>query len=177
VFPYQLVFLLHLGCVVIGFGSSFVYPLLSARTRAMWSEDSKAAYAIDHAALQVSKVVTSPFIYAAAVFGLILAIMGSMDSATFYQGFKFSQGWISAAFVLFFAGLAVELGLHRPNLNAMDDLEEQLASGAVGAGADGGAPKQVAELEERRPRVAMYGGILHVLWLLLMIDMIWKPGR
>jgi hypothetical protein len=173
---YNFVFLLHLGCVVIGFGSSFVYPLLSTRTRRMWSEDSKAAYAIDHAALQVSKIVTSPFIYAAAAFGLILAILGSTEGTSFSRNFKFSQTWISAAFVLFFAGLAVELLLHRPNLNAMDALEEQLSSGAIGAGPDGGAPKQATELDERRPRAAMYGGILHVLWLLLMIDMIWKPG-
>ena len=58
----------------------------------------------------------------------------------------------------------------------MDELEEQLVVGSVKAGADGGPPKEVAELGERSSKAAMYGGVLHVIWLLLMIDMIWKPG-
>ena len=38
------------------------------------------------------------------------------------------------------------------------------------------APKEVVELEERAGKAGAFGGLLHVIWLLLMIDMIWKPG-
>jgi hypothetical protein len=174
---YNFVFLLHLSTIVIGFGSSFVYPVLAVQSRNLGDDALSQRHAINHAALQVSKIVTSPFIYAAGALGLLLAIMGSLEDTSYYQGFKFSQGWISAAFVLFIAGVAVGVGLHTPNLKAMDALEEKLVAGDVKPGKDGGPPKAVIELGERASKAAMFGGILHVLWLLLMIDMIWKPGR
>ena len=56
-------------------------------------------------------------------------------------------------------------------------LSEKLANATPGAqGEPGGKPKEVAEIEERGSRASMYGGILHLFFLLLMIDMIWKPG-
>jgi hypothetical protein len=145
--------------------------VLAVQSRNLGDDKLEVRHAINHAALQVSKIVTSPFIYAAGAFGLLLLLVDT-DS----HNFKFSQGWISAAFVLFFAGLAIALGLHNPNLKAMDELEEKLVTGSAKAGADGGPPAELAELGERSSKAAMFGGVLHVIWLLLMIDMIWKPG-
>lgn len=165
-FVYRLFFLLHLGAVVVGFGTSFVYPLLAAKARRL---EPRESYSINHVALQVSHIVTTPFIYAAGAFGLVLIVVS--------EGvFKFSQTWISIALGLFIVAALIAGFLHNPNLKAMDAIQEKLANGEIEPPKEGGAPKAVLELQERGSRAGMYGGILHLMWLLLMIDMIWKPG-
>ena len=54
-------------------------------------------------------------------------------------------------------------------------MAELNAGGPPPAGA-AGAPPQVAELEERGKRAAMYGGILNVIAVVLVLLMVWKPG-
>jgi hypothetical protein len=165
-FAYRLFFLLHVGFVVVGFGSSFVYPVLAAKARSL---DERASFAVSKLSFDTAKVVTTPCIYAAAVCGIILIPLSE-------SLFKFSQLWISLAFVLFIAAALIAGLLHMPNLKAMTAIQERLANGEIAPPAEGGAPKEVIELQERASRAGMYGGLLHVLWLLLMIDMIWKPG-
>jgi len=167
-FLYQLLFLLHLTAVIVGFGSSFVYPVLAARSRKL---PPKEAYAVNHTAFSVSRYLTTYPIYAAGFFGLTL-IFASENSQELFK-----QRWVSIAFFLFILAVLVELFLFYPNAKAMDALSEKLANATPGAqGEPGGKPKEVAEIEERGSRASMYGGILHLFFLLLMIDMIWKPG-
>ncbi|MBI2704653.1 MAG: hypothetical protein HYX32_05100 [Actinobacteria bacterium] len=168
-FLYKLVFLLHLASVVVGFGSSFVYPVLGAKARGLGPSSPKESYAIAHAGLETSKIITTPMIYAAGAFGIVLVFLSE-------GAFKFSQAWISIAFLLFIAAALIAALLHLPNLKAMDALQAKLAAGTVTPNPAGGPPAEVAELAERGSKAGAYGGLLHVLWLLLMIDMIWKPG-
>lgn len=67
--------------------------------------------------------------------------------------FTFSQAWTSIAMVLWFVMLGVLYGLMIP-------AEKQAAAGDVDAD----------------KKASMFGGILHLLLLLMVIDMIWKPG-
>ena len=164
-FLYQVVYLIHLGCIVVGFGSSFVYPLLAAKARDL---PPREAYAINHTALGISKYLTSYPIYAAGAAGVVLVILSD-------KAISFSDTWISIAFLVFILALLVALFLHTPNLKAMDALQARLLDGPqLPAGSE--APPEVAELAERGQKAAMYGGLLHLFWLVLMIDMIWKPG-
>lgn len=165
-FIYRTFFLLHLGTVVVGFGSSFVYPVLAVKARTL---EARESYTVNHLALQVSHLVTTPFIYAAGAFGVMLIVVSKGI-------WSFSEVWISIAFALFIGAALIAGFLHNPNLKAMDAIQEKLANGDIEPPKEGGAPKAVTELQERSTRAGMYGGILHVLWLLLMIDMIWKPG-
>jgi hypothetical protein len=163
-FGYQLLLLLHLLTVVVGFGSSFVWPALSARARKM---DPAQAYAMNSTALGLGKGLTTYPIYGAGLTGIVLVAVS--------EDWEFSQTWISIAFALFIIGVSVSAFLHTPNLRAMNALQEKLVSGG-GTPTQGGPPAEVAELQERGKRAGMYGGILHLTFLLLMIDMIWKPG-
>ena len=164
-FTYQVVYFIHLACIVVGFGSSFVYPFLAAKARGL---PPREAYAINHTALEISPYLTSYPIYGAGAAGVILIILSD-------QVFDFSQTWISVALLVYVLAVLVALFLHSPNLKAMDALQAKLVDAPAGApGTE--APPEVAELEERGQRAAMYGGILHLFWLILMIDMIWKPG-
>lgn len=163
---YKILFLLHLLAVIVGFGSSFVYPMLAAKTKDL---DPKERYAVNHTAFSVSKYLTSYPIYAAGVFGILL-IPASEES------WKFSQTWVSVAFLLYVLALLVATFLHMPNLKAMDELGGRLAAGKITPPKGEGPPKEVKEMEERASRAGMYGGMLHLLFLLLMLDMIFKPG-
>jgi uncharacterized membrane protein len=90
--------------------------------------------------------IHGPALVAAGVFGF--ALIGMSD-----KEWKFSQSWISIALVLWFVMLGVLFGLLAPaerKASQGDDAAEQ--------------------------RVAMFTGMLHVLLLLMLIDMIWKPG-
>ena len=74
----------------------------------------------------------------------------------------------------------ISQGFHIPNLKAMLGLQEELAAmgpppQSAGAAA-GGPPPQVLELQERGKRAGMYGGILHLLFALILLDMVFKPG-
>ncbi|MCU0269540.1 MAG: hypothetical protein MUF83_12980 [Acidimicrobiales bacterium] len=166
---YRIFFLLHLLAVVVGFGSTFVYPMLAAKARKLPPSEAGAAYNINKAAMEVSKSITTPAIWAAGAFGVILILLSE-------DAIEFSDPWISIAFLLFFAGVGISYGLHTPNLKAMGALQEKLVNGEVTPPAGGGPPAEVAELQARGKRAAMYGGLLHLLFLLLMIDMIWKPS-
>ncbi len=164
-FPYQVVYLIHLVCIIIGFGSSFVYPMLAVRSRKLAPRES---YAINHAVFEISPYLTSYPIYGAGAAGIVLIFLSD-------EVFSFSQTWISIALLVYVLAVLVALLLHGPNLKAMDELQAKLVEAP--AGEPGSAPPpEVDELTERGQKAAMYGGLLHLFWLILMIDMIWKPG-
>jgi hypothetical protein len=168
-FPYKVVYLLHLLAVIVGFGSSFVYPLAAAQARKRGPDAPKESFAVTHTMLDVSKMITTPLIYAAGAFGLILIFLSG-------ESIKFSQVWISIAFTLFIIAALFAAFVHTPNLKAMDSLQARIAEGNV-TPQPGGPPQEVVELQERGKKAGMFGGILHLLFLLLLIDMIWQPGR
>ncbi|MCU1351445.1 MAG: hypothetical protein JWM05_654 [Acidimicrobiales bacterium] len=90
--------------------------------------------------------IHGPALVAAGIFGF--ATLGMSNKL-----FKFSQTWVSIAMVLWFIAIGIMFGLMAP-------AEKKLANGDVAAEA----------------RLSMFGGMLHLLLALLLIDMIWKPG-
>lgn len=162
-FGYRFLLLLHLVLVIVGFGSSFVYPALASRARKLAPAEG---YAINHAALGLSKGLTTYPIWAGGATGIILVGVS--------EQWEFSQAWVSIAFVLFFAAALFAWFVHTPNLNKMDALQAELVAGGASPG-QGGPPPQVVELQARGKRAGMYGGLLHLAFVLLVIDMIWKP--
>ncbi len=162
----QILLFLHLLAVVIGFGSTFVWAMLAKQA----SDFDPAAAALFTKKLHnASKVLSTPFIYAAGATGLLLVVLGGNN------GITFKQTWVSAGFALFAAGVLVSVFLQQPNQNAIVELQDRLAGGTHGA-TESGPPREVAELKERGEKAAMFGGMLHLIFLLLMIDMLWKPG-
>ena len=90
--------------------------------------------------------VHGPALVLAGFFGF--GLIGMSDKV-----WEFSQSWISVAMLLWFIMLGVLFGLMLP-------AEKKAAAG------DAAADKIVS----------MAGGILHLLLLLMLVDMIWKPG-
>jgi uncharacterized membrane protein len=163
-FGYDLLYTLHILAIVIGFGTTFAYPVYARRARQLPPNEG---YAITHTSIEVGKILTTYVIWAAGLFGIIL--VGVSDA------WEFSQTWVSIAFVLFFFGVLFSWFVHSPNLKKMDELQARLVAGDAKPNPGGGPPPEVAELQARGKRAGMTGGILHLVFLLLVIDMIWKP--
>jgi uncharacterized membrane protein len=90
--------------------------------------------------------IHGPALVAAGVFGFALIGLSNKQ-------WKFSQQWISIAMVLWFVMIGVVFLLLVP------------AERKAGQGS-----------EAAEPRISMYAGMVHILFLLMVIDMIWKPG-
>ncbi len=93
-----------------------------------------------------SMMVHGPALVLAGFFGIVLVLLSD-------EAWEFSQMWVSLAFLVWFALLGVVFG-------AIVPAERKVAQGD----------------EAAEKRVAMFGGISHVLLLVMLILMIWKPG-
>jgi hypothetical protein len=83
---------------------------------------------------------------------------------------------VSLAFLLYFGVVGVLVFLYNPNARAIDELGTKLADGSVTVSKAGGPPAEVAEIAERSKKAAAFSGIVQLLWILLLLDMVWKPG-
>ena len=90
--------------------------------------------------------INGPALVLAGLFGILMVVLSD-------EIWEFSQTWVSMAFLLWFLMIAVVFGLMPWN-------ERKNAEGD--------------EAADRRS--AAFNGVLHLLLLLMVIDMIWKPG-
>lgn len=169
-FLYNVFLLGHLTAAIVGFGSSFVWPVLAAKARAM---EPDKGYALTNTGLSLGKPLTTIPIMATGGFGVLLVLVDGMGDGISVWGF--GQLWISLAFLLFIGSSALAMFLHEPNLKAMDALQAKLVAGDV-TPSPGGPPAEVLELQDRGKQAGMYGGLLHLMFLAMMILMVWKPG-
>lgn len=164
-FGYRALLLLHIACMIVGFGSSFVYPILGGEAKQRRGIEAKA---LSEASLHAAHVVTTPVIYAGGLFGLLAALLGPWD---------LGDAWLSLAILLYLAAVLFARFVHVPNLEKMNALTAELAAmGPPPAGATGGPPPQAVEMERRGGAAARNGGVLHVTFLVILVLMIWKPG-
>jgi uncharacterized membrane protein len=163
---YKIVLLLHILCAIIGFGTVFLNGLYGREAK---MRPGPGGAAITAANYNVSKIAEY-FIY--AVFILGFALVGMSDKA-----WKFDQTWIWLAIVLYIVGIAVSHGILFPAAKKMRDLSEELASaGPPPADAPPGPPPQVAVMEELGKRLGAASTFLHLLLVVILYLMIWKPG-
>lgn len=140
---YKLFLVLHILSVVLAFGPLLVLPILARR------RDAQAA----RSAMAVSTRFAAPGLVGVVVFGF--ALVGLSD-----QTWKFSQSWVSIAFLLAILALGVVLLLLVPT-------QRQIAKAAESGD----------DTEALARRAAAFTGAVHLVLLLGVIDMVWKPGR
>ena len=163
---YNLVLVLHLVAVVVGFGTVFLNGAYGAEAK---RRGGAGGLAIGEANFAVSKMAQYA-IYAAGVFGVLLVILS--DGA-----WEFSQLWISLSFLVFFVAMGLAQGLLMPAARRMNVLAGELAGAAPGGGGGGGGrPPQVAEKEALEKRLAVVGTILNLMVVALIALMVFKPG-
>ncbi len=153
-FGYRLFFLLHILAVVAAFAPAFVWPVLNrhARLTAETPVEGKTGPVGSEALTGVmNPLVHGSAIVLAGLFGF--ALIGMSDKAPSPDHFAFSQTWISMGLVLWFIMIAIFFV-------GLVPAQRALREGKVAA----------------EQRLAMFYGSLHLLLLLQLIDMIWKPG-
>lgn len=136
---YNIVLLLHILTVVIGFAPAWFIPMMG---RLAAKGDAEAGAQLEASILRFSL----PGVALAGLFGFALAGMSE-------KAYSMSQTWLSIAAVLWIVLLAVIVLVARPAVKA-------LASGDLAA----------------RGRVMASTGITHLVLIVMLYLMIFKPG-
>ena len=139
---FRIVLLLHILTVLVAFAPVFVHPVISAQTK----RDGKSSWqnAMRHMS-QNGQRIYAPALILAGLFGM--ALVGLSDST-----YSFSEAWISAAFVVWFAMNGVLHGVLLP-------AERRVAGGETSS----------------QKRVDLGGGLMTILLIVMLVLMIWKP--
>jgi hypothetical protein len=163
---YRIVLLLHILCAIIGFGAVILNGIYGREAK---KRPGPGGLAIAEANYTVSSIAEY-FIYAVFVFGL--GLVGLSDKA-----WKFSQTWIWLAVILYIIGIGVSHGILFPSARRMKALvAEMVAAGPPPSDAPPGPPPQAAEMGQLEKKLAGASTFLHVLLVVIIFLMIWKPG-
>jgi uncharacterized membrane protein len=181
---YDTVMVLHVMCVIIGFGGVFLNGIYGSEAKRRRGREGLAVFEATERVGKVAEV----FILAVPVFGIALILMS-------HSQWRFSQAWVVAALAIYGTALVLSFGFHLPNLRRMGGLMGDLVAlsekpPAIAGGAvptddaqasaaiveTSGPPPHVAELERRGVRAGFYGGTLNLAIVAVVILMIWKPG-
>ena len=150
-FGYDLLVFAHILLAVIGGGAAFATAIVGARTRAATGEAQSFGLSLSAA---LGQVMVDPVLWVAGGLGIALVIADS-------DRWDFSQTWISIAFALWLiSGILGSFVLRRAG---------QQAEAAAAAG-------DSEALDASQKQLAMYRGIHHLVLVLLIVDMVFKPG-
>jgi uncharacterized membrane protein len=150
---YDFVLLLHLIAVVIGFGGVLLNGVYGAQAK---KRPGPGGLAITEANYFVSEKIAEKAIYIVPLLGF--ALVGLSDSA-----WEFSQTWVIASLILYVIGLANARLVLVPTQKHMIDMMQA-------------GPPDPVKMDAAAKRLAMFGGLTHLLFVAIMILMIWKPG-
>ena len=146
--PYNIMLLIHIGSAFVAFAPAFVWPFVSMRLR---QAGEPIGPTIARLAGGNSVKIHGPAFVVTGFVGFGLAGMsGEINGEKIYS---VSQLWLSIAALLWFVGMGIFFGILGP-------AEKKAANG------DAGAEKQIA----------MFSGILHLIVVVALYLMIWKPG-
>lgn len=145
-FPYKVTQLIHILAAIVAFAPAFVWPVVRVTMRKQGG--SVLPEGVARHLAPADMLVHGPALAVAGVFGVFTVLLSGDD-------YEFSDVWISIAFVLWFLMLGVLfLGIV--------PAERKAAQPGDTPGADA--------------RLGMFAGMFHLLIVLMLIDMIWKPG-
>jgi uncharacterized membrane protein len=161
---YQILVMLHLLCVIGGFGAVAYNGLyLSLAQRRPGGEGANAILEVNTLVSGLAELL----IYAALLFGI-----GAVTAS--HSVVKFSQGWVSAAFAIYLVDIAILHGWIRRYQRRYTVLAHQMEQAGPVAG---GRPAELGELEGLEKRVAVGWGAFNVLVIAAVYLMVFKPGK
>ena len=152
---YEAVLVLHIVAVVIGFGGMFISAFYGNEAS---RRPGREGLAVGETTAKVTALAPTMAIYTVPILGIIL-IMLSDDT------FKFSEAWVSLSFVLYIV-LVVLL------VTQVAPASKKIV--AMRAAAQG---EMTADIVAEGKKLATMGGIVNVLWVVVLILMVFKPGH
>ena len=159
---YKILVMLHLLCVIGGFGA-LAYNALYVSLAQRRPQGGTGAI------LEVNGLVSGLaelLIYAALLFG-IGAVAASQSTV------KFSQAWVSAAFGVYIAAVGVLHGWVKRNQREYMVVVRKLESGVEPSTQQ----QDLSQLQKLEKRVGFGWGVFNVLVIAAVYLMVFKPGR
>ena len=152
---YNVVLVLHILASIIGFGGMFIAGFYGNESRNL---PGREGLAVAQTTLKVTGQIPTVAVVAVPILGILLILL-SEDTI------KFSALWVSLSFLLYFVLMGLATGLQVPTIRKMV---------AMRAGAEGAQSGQVQAMGKK---VATVGAIVNVLWVVILILMVFKPGQ
>ena len=152
---YNLVLVLHILAVIIGFGGMFIagfYGNEAAR------RPGREGLAVAETTLKVTGTIPTVAVSAVPILGILLVLMSD-------DFWKFSEAWISLSFLLYIVLIGLATGIQVPAIRKM----VALRSGTEGA--------QSMEMQALGKKAAAVGAIVNLLWVVILFLMVFKPGH
>jgi uncharacterized membrane protein len=157
-FGYNLVLLLHVLTIIVAFAPAFVWPLLNRQRRlegGVGDQDTSklAGNPIPASAPTGGAIaaIIDPIVHGGAL--VLAGVLGIGLIGMSSKVYEFSQTWVSIAFVLWFLMIGVFFV-------GLIPAQRAIREGRVAA----------------EQRLAMSYGGMHLLLLLQIIVMVWRPG-
>lgn len=158
---YRLLLLLHIICAIVGFGSVVLNGMYAMQSQ---KRPGPAGRAVSEANYAVS-MVAEKFIYAVPVFGIAIVLASKSQ-------YSFSNTWVWLSLVLYVVALGLSHSIVLPGARRINALLLEMESGAPQAG----PPPQVAQVEAIGKKLAGTSTVLHLMLIVMLVLMIWKPG-
>lgn len=171
---YDLVLFGHVLLAIIGGGSLFGLALV--RATGLTALPS-ARRGVDRVAMRQFAYLVDPVLWTTGLIGIVLVLIDDR--------YEFSQAWISIAFALWLIGGVIGSVMIRRLTTQIADLSERIADGEImqnsgnpGFAGAGGADRDELTVERGAldKKLSMFSGISHLLFVLLIADMVFKPG-
>jgi uncharacterized membrane protein len=158
--PYRVVLLLHILSAIVGLGGVMLNGIYAVASR---KAVGKGALPLVQANLKATKIAEL-FIYAVPILGF--ALIGMSD-----DGWDFDQTWVWLSIVLYAIALAISIGLLMPSARQYERMVAEIETAGAAPAAQVGAT-----LDAILKKQGALGGSLHVLTVVVLYLMIWKPG-
>ena len=152
---YQLVLVLHILAVIIGFGGMFIAGFYGNEAR---NRPGREGLAVAETTLKVTSLIPTMAVYTVPILGILLILLSDVT-------WKFSQPWIGISMALYVVLLIVAITQQVPAIRKM----LALRSGAEGA--------QSLEMQALGRKVAVASGIVNLCWVVILFLMVFKPGK
>lgn len=158
---YHILVMLHLLCVIGGFGALAYNALYMSLAQRRPAGGTGAIIEVNTLVSGLAELL----IYAALLFGI-----GAVASS--HSTVKFSQAWVSAAFGVYVVAIGVLHGWIKRHQRLYAALVAKLESGAEPSTQE----KDVAELKALEKRVGFGWGVFNILVIAAVYLMVFKPG-
>jgi uncharacterized membrane protein len=162
---YKFVLLLHILSVVVGIGAVMLNGLYAAQAQKRPGAPGRAVSEANFAVSDVAEKV----IYTIPIWGIALVFMSD-------DAWDFGQTWIWLSIVLYVAAIGIAHAVMIPGHRRINELLAEMEGAPPAGGAGGGAPPQVAQIQQLGQKQAVGGMALNLLVVALVALMIWKPG-
>lgn len=152
---YQFVKVLHILAAIIGFGGMFIAGFYGAEAK---NRPGPEGLAITETTLKVTGMVPTMAVYAVPILGILLILVSD-------DLFKFSAPWVSLSFLLYVVLIILAVAVQVPTIRKIVALQA------------GGGSGSFDEMRRLGKTVAVTGGIVNVLWVVILFLMVFKPGQ